>query len=182
MKNKESKNKNGFSLLELLVVILIIGILAAVALPQYQLAVFKARFAALMDVTNAIYQAEERYYMIWDKYTSDLSQLDMSLECELSDNKKYCTYDWGVCEVYVSSAGYEKVTCLNTVTLKNGYSRFFRTHWKGEHRVCLDFEENHTNLNSRYNRICKEFGGRLDFADGNQALSSGNRRSSSWYL
>ena len=51
----------GFTLIELLVVVLIIGILSAVAMPQYTLAVEKARSAEAFQTLKALADAMELY-------------------------------------------------------------------------------------------------------------------------
>ena len=59
-------NKKGFTLLELLVVVLIIGILASIALPQYRTAVGKAKFSELKIRAKAIAEAGHMYVLQHD--------------------------------------------------------------------------------------------------------------------
>ena len=54
-------NNKGFTLVELLVVVLIIGILTSVSLPQYTKAVEKARLTEALVNSKAILDAAQRY-------------------------------------------------------------------------------------------------------------------------
>ncbi len=78
MKNKTSC-KSAFTLIELLVVVLIIGILASIALPQYQIAVAKARAANMLPLIRAFANAEERFFMANGSYTYRYDELDVSV-------------------------------------------------------------------------------------------------------
>jgi prepilin-type N-terminal cleavage/methylation domain-containing protein len=69
--------KKGFTLLELLIVVIIIGILAGLGIPQYMKAVERGRTAEAKAVLSQIRTAEEAYRAKYNTYTADLAVLDI---------------------------------------------------------------------------------------------------------
>ena len=60
-------------------VVLIIGILASIALPQYQKAVLRARYVQLVTLGDSICRASNLYYMANNAWTTNFDELDISL-------------------------------------------------------------------------------------------------------
>ncbi len=76
----KNKKYGGFTLLEMLVVVLIIGILAGIALPQYQMAVTKAKVASILPLMRRWYDGMAEYKLRTGSYfTEDDENPDGSL-------------------------------------------------------------------------------------------------------
>ena len=69
---KLKKTNQGFSLVELMIVVAIIGILAAVAIPNFQRFQAKARQSEAKSDLSAIYAAQKAFSAEWSQYFGDL--------------------------------------------------------------------------------------------------------------
>ncbi len=143
---KHYQKNNGFTLIELLVVVLIIGILSAIALPQYRVAVARAKVGRALPLLRSIVQAKERYYLANGQYTNILENLDVQFPYE-----KAVDTDSG-------SRQYQK-TPIGNIALAPTSSGVF---WEGPNvvidtysgrQICYAFDNTGPG-----NRICASFG------------------------
>ena len=74
----KAKNPAGFSLVEVMVVLTVIGILVAMALPSYERALEQSRANIATANLRAIWSAERFYWLENRAYTADLTILQTS--------------------------------------------------------------------------------------------------------
>ena len=84
----------GFTLVELLVVVLIIGVLTAIAVPQYEKTVEKARTAEALTAIRTIIQAEKSYYLANGSYAKKFDDLDIDIPWEKVDERTRTNGTW----------------------------------------------------------------------------------------
>jgi type IV pilus assembly protein PilE len=82
-------NMRGITLLELMIVVVIIGILAAIAYPNYRDVAARAKRVEAKAALLQIATNQERFYLQNNTFTSDMTQLGFNADPFVSDSGSY---------------------------------------------------------------------------------------------
>jgi len=111
--------QKGFTLIELMIVIVVIGVLAAIALPSYADYVKRARRADAKAGILAIQLAQEKWRVNNSAYTSDLMDLGYATSDNESSIDGYYTLDIAAGATGVS---YTVTAAIDSSTAQSGDS------------------------------------------------------------
>ena len=148
--------EKGFTLLEILVVVLIIGILAAIAVPKYQKATDKSRYSQLTLLTKAIVDAQ--LVAIMSGIEPNFNNLDISLPkgCSLNDERVYCEDKHLYCFINLNHSSNFYTRCEDTKLKITDMYTIRKETGNISQRDCYA----HTmDLNDRANSLCKHITG-----------------------
>ena len=155
------KNR-AFTLVELLVVVLIIGILAAIAVPQYQKAVMKANLHKGIPLVESLYQAQQAYYLANGDFATDIDDLDLTIPKDESCKKtqttatSYYSCSFGIIGMWNNFTNMQYITTNGSLA----YLHFLRDlpdHSMKEGEVWCFAKPNNTNAQG----VCLSEGGSL---------------------
>ncbi len=79
------KSQAGFTLIELMIVVVIIGILAALAIPRFMRSTTKSKQSEARSILKQVYMLERTWRQDHDSYTAGLNSIGM----EITPNARY---------------------------------------------------------------------------------------------
>ena len=155
-----------FTLIELLIVILIIGILVAIALPQYQVAVAKSKYNALKTHVNTLLSAVKLYHLTHGQWPTDVRDLDISLPGQVYWKTYIFLPDGEQCYIWYDANGNNGAVGCNVagityyVNFQNSTQRICRlssgSTFKINKKVCFEDTGDTAPKNSGYDYYYKD--------------------------
>ena len=111
--------RKGFTLLELLIVVIVIGVLAGIAVPQFLNSVEKAKIAKAQHALGLIAQAEKMYRAEHDVYTTAIDpDLDHYVEMTQIQNDP----DWDYSVIAIAQVGAAPTFTLQAMRQTGSYT------------------------------------------------------------
>lgn len=149
--------KKGFTLIEILAVVLIIGVLSAIAMPQYRKSIERTRVAEAKQMLPSIYDALQRYNVEAESAAPipSFAKLDINLKGKAtSSSNKWSTANFD----YVMTPRQFALRILGTTnapvyaTVKTGKYQGTQIFYDGEEFSC-----NKTNSKTQTPNPCQEY-------------------------
>ena len=113
------KNQEGFTLVELMVVVAIIGILSAVAIPNFQKYQAKSKTSEAKLALAAIYSAETAFFSDADTYATCLS--DMGYEPSGTAAERYYSVGFDSGQAFNNGGSTNGVTCAGAAAVNQSF-------------------------------------------------------------
>lgn len=98
-----AQNEEGFTLVELMIVVAIIGILAAVAIPNYQKYQARARQSEAKIALSAMYTVEKGYVVEHSSYSTCLADIGYSPDGAIG--RRYYTHGFSAAQAGATTCG-----------------------------------------------------------------------------